>query len=45
MPKNAQFGEFLKKTEVCGQTVLPDGSNWWKMPKIEKNMNCFKYRW
>ena len=21
------FGEFLKKTEACGQTVLPDRSN------------------
>ena len=26
MPKMVHFGEFLKKTEACGQTVLPDRS-------------------
>ena len=26
MPKMVQFGEFLKKREACGQTVLPDRS-------------------
>ena len=26
MPKVFNFGEFLKKTKACGQTVLPDRS-------------------
>ena len=30
--KMANFGEFLKKTEVCGQTVLLSDKSWWRMP-------------
>ena len=26
MPKMVHFGEFLEKSEACGQTVLPDMS-------------------
>ena len=26
MPKMVHFGEFLEKSEACGQTVLPDRS-------------------
>ena len=38
--KNAQFGECLKKSEACGQTVLPD-KNWRKMSKLKHSNETF----